>query len=467
MVNATGSEEKQYNIIGCGWQVLKIRMSAKLKRETEEEIMNNSRLHEKLREVKEMIKTLQTKEQRTIEEISRETESERSKETIHNHRMNNVLSHTYCDSRYNGGGNSSNYRNHGVQSIPAVTSSMSYSTFGSKDTIILLSDSDSDLNDSLDNRSRRKSYDSIRPMPTVSLSPSSPSSCVAKTVINLLTDSESDDSDYSENKRLNHNNDRVKYIPDSSLSLHPISSSCTTKTFIDLLSDSDNDINENDASHEISDTNNNDYDPIDIGHDDDEVLMRDNCNMLNQNCLLPLNNSLRKSEQRTRRQLNQSLQSLNRFGIIAKFGQCVVSSNHRKVSHVTLNDNWNIEPRKIDDTLEWWLGTGTERLRQASLLDPCQYKQPNGGIPIFWAKNKKDSCSSSDDKRLLCQSQRSNGGGGGGGAALCYYIGHYDCISLQKLDTFIMIKTEERQAVLTLQFNHFHDELANQIAKIP
>ena len=121
---------------------------------------------------------------------------------------------------------------------------------------------------------------------------------------------------------------------------------------------------------------------------------------------------LERSVGRTRAVFNKYLDNLC---LMAKFGMGVVYKQGNRVSHLTMNNAWNRLPRTQDETLEYWLGEGTQRLTLVSPLDPSIQKQPEEGIPIFWACDNKH------------------------GGALCHYVGHFRCIGLTKTDSAVML----------------------------
>jgi hypothetical protein len=146
---------------------------------------------------------------------------------------------------------------------------------------------------------------------------------------------------------------------------------------------------------------------------------------------------LQRSVGKTRKVLNEHLELL---GLTAKFGMGVVSKQGNRVSHLTLNNAWNHLPQNRDETLEYWLGEGTQRLTLVSPLDPSIQKQPEKGCPIFWACDTKH------------------------GGALCYYVGHFRCIGLTKTDAPIMMLKNARQALIEFEFIKFDMDLAARIS---
>jgi hypothetical protein len=149
---------------------------------------------------------------------------------------------------------------------------------------------------------------------------------------------------------------------------------------------------------------------------------------------------LERSVGRTRAVLNKYLDNLC---LMAKFGMGVVSKQSNRVSHLTFNNAWNHLPRTQDETLEYWLGEGTHRLALVSPLDPSIQEQPEEGIPVFWACDKKH------------------------GGALCHYVGHFRCIGLTKTDTAVMLIKKARQALIEFEFIKFDDSLAQRISNLP
>ena len=68
---------------------------------------------------------------------------------------------------------------------------------------------------------------------------------------------------------------------------------------------------------------------------------------------------LRRSEGRTREELNRHLADL---GLKAKFGQTVVSAKEGVLSHLTFNvGDWNNLPQTEQEPFIWWLGDGEKR----------------------------------------------------------------------------------------------------------
>jgi hypothetical protein len=149
---------------------------------------------------------------------------------------------------------------------------------------------------------------------------------------------------------------------------------------------------------------------------------------------------LERSVGRTRAVLNKYTDDLC---LVAKFGMGVVSKQGTRVSHLTLNNNWNHLPRTQDETLECWLQEGTQRLALVSPLDPSIHKQREEGIPVFWA----------------CESKH--------GGALCHYAGHFRCIGLTKMDTPVMMLESARQALIEFEFIKFDRLLAQRISNLP
>ena len=145
---------------------------------------------------------------------------------------------------------------------------------------------------------------------------------------------------------------------------------------------------------------------------------------------------LRRSEGRTREELNRHLADL---GLKAKFGQTVVSAKEGVLSHLTFNvGDWNNLPQTEQEPFIWWLGDGEKRLRLANHVNPDATPQPIAGVPVFFAVKRKQ------------------------GGALCYYGGHFTTASFVNLpvDQRLMYKDRHRQARIELRFHHFQDALA-------
>ena len=154
--------------------------------------------------------------------------------------------------------------------------------------------------------------------------------------------------------------------------------------------------------------------------------------------------ALRTSLGRTRERLNQRLDDLP--GLHSVFGQTVVSGKASEggVSHLTFNiELWNDLPADESVPFQWWLGEGEVRLRLASLINPEERPQPEGGVPVFFAHKRKK------------------------GGALCHYGGHFTTRSFQRLDKSRVFKGIARQALIELAFHRFDERLAAAIDAIP
>jgi len=161
-----------------------------------------------------------------------------------------------------------------------------------------------------------------------------------------------------------------------------------------------------------------------------------------------------KSAGRTREQLNEAVARGTLPGLSAKFGVPVVSTRDGVVSHLTFNvgaGEWNDLPSDMTAPFEWWLGEGKPRLSQASKIDPAQYAQPVGGVPLFFAVKRKK------------------------GGALCCYGGHwktksFDMCGAGALETGCgrpTFKDRRRQAIIRFAFDHFDAALGAAMNSIP
>ena len=152
---------------------------------------------------------------------------------------------------------------------------------------------------------------------------------------------------------------------------------------------------------------------------------------------------LRRSESRTREQLNQHLDSL---GLGACFGVPVVSKKNGILSHLTFNiEQWNDLPATAEQPFEWWLGEGEGRLRLANAVNPDEVEQPKKGVPVFFAVKRKK------------------------GGALVFYGGHYKTQSFRLLEDHekLRFKDRDRQAIIELAFHRFDDALCASVNAIP
>ena len=146
---------------------------------------------------------------------------------------------------------------------------------------------------------------------------------------------------------------------------------------------------------------------------------------------------LERSVGRTRKVLNEHSEYL---GLTAKFNVPVVSKHGSRVSHLTLKSTLNDLPQSRNETLEWWLGEGSNRMALASPLDPSVQEQPPEGVPVFWATPNS-------------------------GADICHYVGHFRCIAFFKTRHVLMLE-HPRQALIELKFVNFDESLAQKIASI-
>jgi len=146
---------------------------------------------------------------------------------------------------------------------------------------------------------------------------------------------------------------------------------------------------------------------------------------------------LRYSIGHNRKTLNVNISEL---GLTAMFGQSVVSSRDKIVSHITLSDKWNYLPRDPREVLKYYLGEGPRRLSLASSLDPSINKQKLCGIPVFWCclRNSK-----------------------------CHYIGHYRCVEFTRGLQNCVEKGRKRQALINFQHVKFDEVLAEKLSNIP
>lgn len=155
--------------------------------------------------------------------------------------------------------------------------------------------------------------------------------------------------------------------------------------------------------------------------------------------------TLRRSQGRTRTQLNEHREKLG----LGYFGQSVVSTLGGAVSHLTFTfglGEWNDLPRNETVPFEWWLGEGAGRLKAANKINPALVEQPEGGVPLFFAKERK-----------------------GKGGALCCYGGHFTTASFEMLSDAqrILFKGKPRQARIKLVRHHFDETLAAAVEAIP
>lgn len=150
--------------------------------------------------------------------------------------------------------------------------------------------------------------------------------------------------------------------------------------------------------------------------------------------------ALQRSVGHTRQVLNKHLAALG----LMYFGQTVLSCRNGRISHLTLNLDWNDLPQDQSGRLQWWLGKGPTRLAKVQPLNVSQHPdQP--AIPIFWAEKQKRA---------------------GKGGALCRYVGHFKCVTFDTTYSKVMYK-KEAQALLEFEFVHFDEVLADKLANIP
>jgi hypothetical protein len=143
---------------------------------------------------------------------------------------------------------------------------------------------------------------------------------------------------------------------------------------------------------------------------------------------------LRRSVGRTRDELNK-LPKIRQYMNDCKFGQAVVSHKRGRVYAITLNDQWNVLVKRVDELQEWYVGVGAMRRKNANLV--AQSAVP---IPVFQSPKVKER---------TCK---------------IHYVGHYSVLSMHKLKGQPDIMKKERQLLVRFSFTHFDVTFARIIA---
>lgn len=145
--------------------------------------------------------------------------------------------------------------------------------------------------------------------------------------------------------------------------------------------------------------------------------------------------ALHKSTGRTRAELNQHDVRLlkEKTGIFAKFGMSTIATKDNKVSHLVMNDEWNVLAPSRCDAQELYLGTGSARARGGNLLAAVAAD----GIPLFHAPKKAEKTTK------------------------IYYVGHWAPIreKTKYFQTPKIVKGQPRQMLVRLRFVRYDDKI--------
>jgi hypothetical protein len=144
---------------------------------------------------------------------------------------------------------------------------------------------------------------------------------------------------------------------------------------------------------------------------------------------------LKRSVGRTRKELNK-IPNIGKYMKDCQFGQGVVSHKGGRVYAITLNDQWNVLAKRVDEDQEWYVGTGALRRRNAKLV-------AKSTIPIPFFQSPKIG-------ERTCK---------------IYYVGHYSLIHMRELEDDPEIMRKKRQLVLVFSFTHFDACFARIIAE--
>ncbi|KAL3916141.1 MAG: hypothetical protein SGILL_005316 [Bacillariaceae sp.] len=140
---------------------------------------------------------------------------------------------------------------------------------------------------------------------------------------------------------------------------------------------------------------------------------------------------------KTRTQLNNNTELVERMMGTAKFGQAAVCAKNMKIHAVVLNDDWNELATSPEDKQEWYVGIGSGRKTTAVRVG--ETKTP---IPIYQAPTKQKG--------------------------KIFYVGHYTVESMKEFEEqFQRVRGVPRQMLITFKYDSFSQKLADVIAKSP
>jgi len=109
------------------------------------------------------------------------------------------------------------------------------------------------------------------------------------------------------------------------------------------------------------------------------------------------------------------------------------------VSHLVLNEEFNDLAPTPSDIQEFWVSDGTQRNRNAQLLNPATTSQ--SPIPIFWVADGQDRK----------------------GGDLAVYVGHFTALRVSTFSSLVPFKKTERRSLVELRFDGIDASFAKKL----
>ena len=127
------------------------------------------------------------------------------------------------------------------------------------------------------------------------------------------------------------------------------------------------------------------------------------------------------------------------LGLLSAATQGAICTKGGVVSHIVLNEEFNDLAPSPSDVQEFWVSDGTERNKNAQLLNPTGVTQSS--IPIFWVADKQNRK----------------------GGVLAVYVGHFTAVRVSTFHTLVRFKKADRKSLVELRFDRFDGRFAKNV----